>query len=751
MSTQEKQYRDFLQDPPRLGNQFLEDSALRFLIYRFGGAQTYNKAKDDLTRFGKRAHTDLYRMATAMEQNVPYLVKYNAWGELVNDIVTCHEWKGMKSVAAEEKIIALGYEEGRQMFVEHARLIQFSKLLLFGPSSGLFNCPLAMTDGATRLMELLIHHANGNTNILPAALSPLPAATKKVVENAYHHLISTKANEFWTSGQWMTEKKGGSDVAEGTTTVARKQKDGTYKLYGFKWFTSATDADMTVTLARIVDEETGQVPAGSKGLSCFLVHVRDSEHKLNSIDIQRLKNKLGTKQLPTAELELNGTVAYLLSKEGKGINLIANLINITRIYNSIAACGFMRRMIAIVRDYSARRIVFNSYLNNNNLHLEGLATLQLNYMAALSVTLELTTKLGRVENFNQKNNQPTQTAAASSSAAHVDTSIEVDETLLRLLTPLVKLYTAKQCVAICSESIESIGGQGYMEDSNIPRYARDAQVLPIWEGTTNVLSHDVLRVLSSSQGRAFVIFSKVIQSRIQHAHIVLQQYKPIFQQEITLQQAIDAAEQADKKAAAAQTSQTSSSSNSKISLFELYDDMQLGLTNMTDSLNMLSAFIMSCFKPANKTSPVASSSTPTSSSASPMNHLPIKDRLTLLEASARDISYSMSRLYMASTLLENALHTLKLFVPHKQDQPLPQTIPNLQIQLHCYAFARWLHESNSNLTSFLQGNNILSQAIKKPSVSRLVWTRLLALDLDIHGKLHGIGNLDADGNPRSRL
>jgi hypothetical protein len=258
-------------------------------------------------------------------------------------------------------------------------------------------------------------------------------------------------------------------------------------------FTSATDSDMTITLARIEDAN-GETQPGSKGLTCFFMRVKQDDGSLNNIRIHKLKNKLGTKQLPTAELELCGSVAYRLSDPGRGISLITTLVNVTRLYNAVASIAGMRRMIALMRDYAHRRTVFGSTLASNPLHLEMMAEVEIQYRAATAFTFDVAERLGRAE--------------------IPELATEEDQTMLRLLTPLVKLYTAKQAVAVASEGLESFGGQGYIEDSKLPRHLRDAQVLPIWEGTTNVLSHDLLRVLATSKGQAWKVFQRVLEGRI---------------------------------------------------------------------------------------------------------------------------------------------------------------------------------------------------------------------------------------------
>ena len=161
--------------------------------------------------------------------------------------------------------------------------------------------------------------------------------TRNVLQNALSRLISRDPTQAWTSGQWMTERRGGSDIS-GTETLATLQDFtdaksidghplGPWKVDGFKWFSSATDCDMAILLART-----------SKGLSCFFAPTRrlsdSGEPEMNGIRIQRLKSKMGTRPLPTAELEIEGMRAYLLGEEGKGINVISGMLNITRVCNS---------------------------------------------------------------------------------------------------------------------------------------------------------------------------------------------------------------------------------------------------------------------------------------------------------------------------------------------------------------------------------------------------------------------------------
>ncbi|KAJ7353912.1 hypothetical protein OS493_031357 [Desmophyllum pertusum] len=297
-------------------------------------------------------------MGRECELQPPKLEHFDAWGQRVDNIQTCQGWQQLHDVSAEEGLISIPYE---RKYGQWSRIYQAAKLFMFSPSSGLYSCPLAMTDGAAKSIEV---------SDLTEKLS--------VLQDAYSHLTSRDPKEFWTSGQWMTERKGGSDVANGTETLAVPQEDGTYRLYGYKWFSSATDADMTLTLARVQNPDGSTVP-GTKGLTMFYLQTRNEDGKLNDFEVQRLKNKLGTRQLPTAELLLHGSLAHKVETRA----------------------GFL-------------------------------------------LTMEVGRLLGKQE---------------------CNEASDVELQLLRLITPITKLYTAKQSMQVTSEGLESFGGQGYIEDT----------------------------------------------------------------------------------------------------------------------------------------------------------------------------------------------------------------------------------------------------------------------------------------------
>ncbi|KAK3862515.1 hypothetical protein Pcinc_031631 [Petrolisthes cinctipes] len=463
----------FTQTPPHQENLFTNNSFLTSYLNRVLPREVREEIWPDLTRFGQRAVTELYTLGRQCELNQPFLKPYDAWGNRTDQLVTCEAWKTLKKISAEEGLIATAYE-GR--YGEYDRLYQMVKLGVFSPVSGLYSCPLAMTDGAAKTALVL---------------SNSPHLSK-----AYQHLTSRDPSLFWTSGQWMTEKRGGSDVNGSTETVAVESGNGSHLLFGYKWFSSATDADMALTLAKIVPHTQQQQPTSNR-LTMFYLETRRDDGQLNGIQLVRLKDKLGTRQLPTAELLLDGTTAHRVSDEGRGVAAIANMLTITRLHNAVSSCSLMRRLLQLSRDYSKRRCAFGGPVEGHVLHQLTSSRLEVTTRGCEALTYHLVRLLGREE-------------------ARVATKTET--LVLRALTPIAKAYTAKAVMSVVSEALECFGGQGYIEDTGLPSHLRDAQVLPIWEGTTNIMSLDYLRALTKSNGEAMTAVYEDIKARVQSAN-----------------------------------------------------------------------------------------------------------------------------------------------------------------------------------------------------------------------------------------
>jgi alkylation response protein AidB-like acyl-CoA dehydrogenase len=463
----------FRQDPPQLKNQYEDDIVFRNVLRKILPAHILKEIEPDLSRFGERVITDIAEMGDNVEtpSNYPQLKQYNAWCRRVDEITTAEGWRQLNGVAAEEGLVAIGYE---RKYNEYSRVYQYAKQYLYSPSTAVHSCPLSMTDGAARVIELL--------------------GTEEMKKNYFSRLTSRDPAQFWTSGQWMTERPGGSDVGNSETQAELiDEKTNTWSVSGFKWFSSATTADLSMLLARTIDPKEGTVKTGSKGLSLYFAEMRLPNGQLNGVRVHRLKNKYGTKGLPTAELELSGMKAQMLGKPGRGVPSIASILNITRIYSCFGVICALRRCLAIAKDFARKRHAFNNTLDKTPLHITTLAQLELVFRAGVQIAFFATQLLGRTECIKES---------------------KQDAAILRFLTPIAKAYVCKIGVTAITESMEALGGQGYMEEIGIGRQLRDAQVNTIWEGTTNVLAMDVIRVIRETKGQCITTFEQMIHEKL---------------------------------------------------------------------------------------------------------------------------------------------------------------------------------------------------------------------------------------------
>ncbi len=441
-------YESFNQPAPALGNQYDDDRALRSYLRRTLPPDLLAEAEPALRELGALAGGQLYRAQLTDRRNEPALTQWDAWGERIDQIELSPLWRQAERLAAEWGLVATAYDPA---YGRHARPYQFALAYLFHPSTDVYTCPLAMTDGAARTL--------------------LRSGNQELIGRAVPHLTSRDPQQFWTSGQWMTESTGGSDVGR-SETVARQDERGVWRLYGRKWFTSATTSQMALTLAR----PEGNGPGGG-GLALFYVETREPDGRLRNIRVNRLKDKLGTRKVPTAELSLEGAPAVPVAGLSDGVKAIVPMLQVTRTWNSVMAAASMRRGLALARDYARRRAAFGATLDRQPLHVDTIAGLQAEFEAALHLSFFLVELLGASEHG----------ALSAQEAA-----------LLRVLTSIAKLTTGRQVVPLASETLELFGGAGYVEDTGLPLLLRDSQVLPIWEGTTNVLSLDTLRALADS-------------------------------------------------------------------------------------------------------------------------------------------------------------------------------------------------------------------------------------------------------------
>jgi len=393
-------------------------------------------------------------------------------------------------------MVALNYDTNHG---EYTRLIQFIRCHLWGASCANTLCPAAMQDGAARLLQ---RHLAGT-------LSP---TERLVFQDAYDRLTSRDPSHAWTSGQWMTERTGGSDVSQ-TETIATLTPIppydfpspiplGPWSVSGFKWFSSATDSQMTILLART---------SPSAPVSAFFAPTRipsPGGTTLNGITIQRLKSKLGTHSLPTAELELNDTRAWLIGREGAGIAEISTILTITRVHTTVSSLSYLGRGLAVARSFALVREVGvgggrRVPLCSHPLHMRTLANLTGDYHAMMLLTFYTGFLLG-LDERRPSSQQSTRQPAPVLPAGFPPPPPELVAPLLRVLSSLHKSYVCELVVPAMFTAMQALGGVGYLVNSetepiNVARLFRDACVGAIWEGTTDVLAGDTVRALKHAK------------------------------------------------------------------------------------------------------------------------------------------------------------------------------------------------------------------------------------------------------------
>jgi alkylation response protein AidB-like acyl-CoA dehydrogenase len=323
--------------------------------------------------------------------------------------------------------------------IADAPFVSFALGYLFAMAEMGLYCPLCMTDGVARIVTRY-----GTSEQIARIIPRLPSG-----------------------GMFLTERAGGSDVGANETSV-RLDVDGTPLLTGQKWFCSNVDAEVVLVTAR-----AGAEP-GTRGLRTFLLFPRGNE----GVKIDRIKDKLGVRSMPTGEVTLDDAPAEELGD----FRPMAEMMNLSRLYNAVASCAVIGRAIHEARWYVERRHAFGKPVIEHPLAQETLLDLEAEHLGALLMTFEAVDALRRAD-------------AGDNEAAR----------LLRVLTPVVKAVTGKLAVPCVSEAMELVGGNGYIEEWPMARLLRDAQVLPIWEGTTNILVLDALRVTRKERGHELLL------------------------------------------------------------------------------------------------------------------------------------------------------------------------------------------------------------------------------------------------------
>jgi putative acyl-CoA dehydrogenase len=427
------------QPPPLVGyNLFEADAPLREALEREGAGW----AHDWVSELGHLAGTEgAIAWGFQANENPPELHTHDRFGNRIDEVEFHPAWHRLMEVAVGHGLHALPWREPRP----GAHAARAAGFYVWSQVEGGHGCPVSMTYAAVPALR--------KQKDLAAEWEPL-ITTLDYDPGLRPH--ATKRGVLF--GMAMTEKQGGSDV-RANTTRATPTGSGEWQLTGHKWFCSAPMCDAFLVLA--------QAP---RGLSCFLLPRVLPDGSRNAFHIQRLKDKLGNRSNASSEVELDGATAWLVGEEGNGVRTIIEMVNHTRLDCIIGSASLMRQAVAQATHHAAHRSAFGRLLIDQ--------PLMLNVLADLAIESEATTIL------------------MMRLAGALDRAADTAEAKFRRLALAVsKYWTCKRAIPVVAEALECLGGNGYVEESIMPRLYREAPLNSIWEGSGNVNALDVLRAM----------------------------------------------------------------------------------------------------------------------------------------------------------------------------------------------------------------------------------------------------------------
>jgi acyl-CoA dehydrogenase len=442
------------------------DRTIQSAARRAYDEEEFEWAEQHLFDLGRVTGMTVVENSEIIDRNGPALHTYDRWGEVQNEVEYHPRQHENERITYSEfglshDVFHAPPDRDEPLGFVHA--LTMEAILSFADPG--FVCPVAMTVGAAIVLDKF---AEGERH-----------------EEYFRRLTTRDPDEYIEGAMFLTEKQGGSDVGANETTAvaADTNEEGVYYLIGEKWFCSNIDSEGTLALAR-----REGAPEGTAGLSLFLVPHTKANGELNDQLYRRLKDKLGTISVPTGEVELHGAEGYLVGEPEEGFRYISEMLNFERLSNAAASVGIMGRCLLESKVQAANREAFGQTIDQFPLMRRDLVEMAVDYEAAVAFVFE--------------------------TARLFDAAEESDDArrLLRLLVPIAKYRTAREAVDTASYACEVLGGNGYVRGFATERLLRDAQVLPIWEGTSNILSLDVLRVLNREN--AHTVLVPAIQERL---------------------------------------------------------------------------------------------------------------------------------------------------------------------------------------------------------------------------------------------
>ncbi|WP_055712241.1 acyl-CoA dehydrogenase family protein [Streptomyces torulosus] len=433
------------QVPPLVGyDVYAADRVLTEAVDRHVAPDVLDEARGELSGLGRTAGSEqVQEWGRLANENPPKLRTHDRYGNRIDEVEFHPSWHRLLG-----KGVSAGLTAAWTRPSGHVR--RAAGFVVWTQVEAGNGCPLSMTHAAVPALR--------TDPALAAEWEPRLTST---IYDWDLRPADRKAGVLF--GMGMTEKQGGSDVRANTTEARPLAEDGTYELRGHKWFCSAPMSDGFLVLA--------QAPGG---LTCFLVPRVLADGTRNVFRIQRLKDKLGNRSNASSEVEFDCTWARRVGDEGRGVRTIIEMVSVTRLDCALGAASLMRQAVAQAAHHCAYREAFGGKLIDKPLMRNVLADLALESEAATTLALRL---------------------AAAYDAAEGPDGDEGERALLRLAVPAAKYWVTKRCTATVTEAAECLGGNGYVEESGMPRLLRESPLNSIWEGAGNVQALDVLRAL----------------------------------------------------------------------------------------------------------------------------------------------------------------------------------------------------------------------------------------------------------------
>ena len=422
------------QPPPLLDDDLYQDDPALDTLVRHYEAEGHVA---DLAAFGRLAgKAEHRRHGDLANRHEPVLHTHDRFGNRVDQVEFHPSWHHLMATSIEAGMQSVCWTR-RSGWVARCAYNYLDSQIEAGHW-----CPISMTGAAVATLG-----------------DAFPDWTRRLTASQYQPTLAPiESKPSALCGMGMTEKQGGSDV-RANTTRAEADGDGWFKITGHKWFTSAPSSDCFLVLAQT-----------DSGLSCFLMPQVLEDGSRNGIRIMRLKDKLGNRSNASAEVEFDGARARLVGDEGRGVMTILPMVSVTRLDCVASSAGLMRQAVSQARHHVSHRRAFGEALIDQPLMRNVIADLEIEARAATALTMSV--------------------------AATFDHDDEESASIRRILTPLAKYWVTKRCTGVVREAMECLGGNGYVEDSGLPRLFRESPVNAIWEGSGNVIALDVLRVLA---------------------------------------------------------------------------------------------------------------------------------------------------------------------------------------------------------------------------------------------------------------